>query len=176
MGALAIADMLVARHGDAMPMTYPRLAALVYLTQAVSLHQCGTPLFGDVIEAWDCGPVTPAVHHAFAVGSAGGGFADGIIRHPHAAPAVADGDARVVDAVMASFGTLLLFDLMRWVRRRGGAWSRAHVPGACAVMTPAVIAASGDGAVAAAGTGTLTDGVAQVNRRWPNAMRLLEDS
>jgi len=44
-----------------------KLNKLLYFAQGRFLSELGRPLFDDEIQAWDYGPVVPAVYHAFKV-------------------------------------------------------------------------------------------------------------
>ena len=46
-------------------MTNLRLNKLLYFAQGYCLAKYGRPLFMDKIEAWDLGPVVPAVYHQY---------------------------------------------------------------------------------------------------------------
>ena len=61
-----VAELIVSRHGQEQPITNLSLNKLVYLAQVESLQRRGQkPLFSDEIEAWQYGPVEPAVYHLF---------------------------------------------------------------------------------------------------------------
>lgn len=42
-----------------------KLNKLIYFAQGHSLSKLGEPLFSDVFEAWDFGPVVPEVYHSY---------------------------------------------------------------------------------------------------------------
>ncbi len=66
MRSIDIANLFIIRHGGSIWPTNLSLNKLVYLSQVESLRCTdGTPLFSDAIEAWDYGPVEPAVYHSF---------------------------------------------------------------------------------------------------------------
>lgn len=65
MRAIDVANYLVERWGRDYPATIHKLNRLVYLAQAEAVATTGELLFEDRIEAWQCGPVVPAVIHAF---------------------------------------------------------------------------------------------------------------
>lgn len=47
-------------------VTNLRLQKLLYFVQAKVLMETENPCFDDVMEAWEYGPVVPAVYHAYA--------------------------------------------------------------------------------------------------------------
>lgn len=171
MRSLDVANLLIARYGGEVDMTNLKLNKLVYFAQAVSLRKHGTLLFDDEIQAWDYGPVEPMVYYAF------NRFGGRIIRHPQDDPTASSPRmVEVVREVMESFGKLTAFDLVRLSHRDGGAWKSVYVRNANKPITPKAIIESHDGEMKDIMDGTLASGIAQVNRRWPNAMRMLEDS
>lgn len=50
-----------------MPVSNLKLQKLLYFVQAYFLAKYGTPCFREDIEAWDFGPVVPAVYHRYKV-------------------------------------------------------------------------------------------------------------
>jgi uncharacterized phage-associated protein len=59
--AIEVAQYIV----DVIEVTPLKLQKLLYYTQAVCLVRYGKPAFEDTIEAWDYGPVIPAVYNRF---------------------------------------------------------------------------------------------------------------
>lgn len=63
--AISVAQYILSRRqaaGDA--VTPMQLIKLVYIAQGYMLGQFGRPLFRDVVQAWEYGPVVPSVYHA----------------------------------------------------------------------------------------------------------------
>ena len=56
-----ILDRLRAKGDAVTPM---QLLKLVYIAQGYMLGQYGRPLFNEVVQAWEYGPVVPSVYHA----------------------------------------------------------------------------------------------------------------
>lgn len=69
LSALDIANFYV-QLANSLPeteITNLKLNKLCYYAQAWSLVRLGTPLFDDVVEAWEYGPVLPKVYHTYKV-------------------------------------------------------------------------------------------------------------
>ena len=66
MNALSIANYIVNNWSDKIEITNLKLNKLVYYSYVESLRKLGRPLFDDAIEAWQYGPVEPAVYQAFS--------------------------------------------------------------------------------------------------------------
>lgn len=60
-----IAAWLMSRHGTEKRLTNLSLHRLCFFAQVESLRSTGTTVFDDPIAAWRCGPVCPAVYHAY---------------------------------------------------------------------------------------------------------------
>lgn len=54
-------------HSNGREITNLRLQKLLYFVQAKVLVKKGYPCFDDEMEAWDFGPVVPAVYYAYKV-------------------------------------------------------------------------------------------------------------
>ena len=54
-------------HGKGREISNLRLQKLLYFVQAKVLVETGEPCFDDEIEAWDFGPVVPAVYYAYKI-------------------------------------------------------------------------------------------------------------
>lgn len=170
MKSLDIANLIVMRYGDRAELTNLKLNKLVYFAQAVFLRKYGEPLFDDEIQAWAYGPVEPMVYYAFNQ------FGSGVIRGSRETPDLSERAVGVVREVMDTFGRLTAFDLVRISHRDGSAWKSVYEPRANNPITPEMILASRDGDTHDIMDGTLAEGIAQVNHKWPNAMRMLEHS
>lgn len=170
MRAIDVANYLVERWGRVYPATIHKLNRLVYLAQAEAVATTGEPLFEDRIEAWQCGPVVPAVIHAF------GEWGDAEITEPTEHADVEPEAARLIDSVAEEYGPLPAFDLVTLVRRPGGAWTRAYAPGRDAEITPDAIKASTDSNADASRPKPFSATLNAVARNMPHALKMLETS
>lgn len=168
--AVIVANYIIANYGNKTEITNLRLNKLVYFAQAVSLKQYGVPLFADEIQAWDCGPVEPAVYHAFQH------YGKSVIRHPEGSYETSAQLREIVQQVMRTYGALTSFDLVRITHREGSAWKSVYVPNANSVITLDLIRSSCDGITDHIMDGTLTAGIAHARTTWPNTLRMLENS
>lgn len=168
MKSLDVADCIIDLYGSDVVLTNLKLNKLVYFAQVLSLKKTGVPLFDDTIEAWDHGPVEPGVYRRF---------------HPYGGRRVATAGEyerserllEVVHEVMSHVGGLTAFDLVRLSHRGGGAWRNVYRRHGNAVITVDAIRESSDMFVFDAIGRTLSDGIAEVDRSWPNALRMLEN-
>ena len=170
MRAIDVANYLIERWGRSYPATIHRLNRLVYLVQAEAIATTGEPLFEDCIEAWQCGPVVPAVSHAF------GGQGDAAITEPIEHAEVEPDVARLIDSVAEKYGPLSAFDLVSLARRPDGAWARVYAPGRDAEITPDAIKASADTSADASRPEPFSATLDAVARNMPRALKMLETS
>lgn len=170
MKALDVANYFIAKYGDRVEMTNLKLNKLVYFAQAVSLKQHGIPLFSDEIQAWNCGPVEPAVYHAFQK------YGKNVIRHPEGSYETSAQLHEVAQQVMHTYGELTAFDLTCIIRCEGSAWKSVYVPNANNTITDDLIHSSCDGTIDNVMDGTLAGEIAHVGKTWSNALRMLENS
>lgn len=170
MRAIDVANYLVERWGRDYPATIHELNRLVYLAQVEAVVITGESLFEERIEAWECGPVVPAVTHAF------GECGDAAIVEPLEHAEVEPNAARLIDSVAEKFGPLSAFDLIALVRRPGGAWVRAYAPGRDAEITPDAIKASTDANADASAPEPFSATLDAVARNMPRALKMLETS
>ncbi len=168
MRAIDVANYLIERWGRSYPATIHSLNRLVYLVQAEAIATTGEPLFEDCIEAWQCGPVVPAVIHTF------GEQGDAVIAAPTEHAEVKPDAARLIDSIAKKYGPLSAFDLVSLVRRPGGAWARVYALGRDAKITSDAIKASADADASRPEPFSATlDAVA---RNMPRALKMLETS
>lgn len=170
MRAVDVANYLVKRWGRDYPATIHKLNRLVYLVQAEAIATTGEPLFEDRIEAWQCGPVVPAVTHAF------GERNDTVITEPTEHAEVEPDVARLIDSVAEKYGSLSAFDLVSLVRRSGGAWARVYAPRHDAEITPDAIGASADASADASRPEPFSTTLDAVAQNMPRALKILETS
>lgn len=174
MHSIDIANLFILRHGSDLRLTNLSLNKLVYFAQVESFREHGKPLFSDPIEAWDHGPVEPNVYHAFKR------FGRSIITEP-----LNDGpnleeftpeQISIVDNVAKKYSKLSASDLVRISHREGGAWRSKYAPGKNATITNFDIIASTDSSPKFDLASTFFAGAQSVQKKWPNALRLLEDA
>lgn len=170
MRAIDVANYLVERWGRDYPATIHKLNRLVYLAQAEAVATTGELLFEDRIEAWQCGPVVPAVTHAF------GERDDTVITEPTEHAEVEPDVARLIDSVAEKYGQLSAFDLVSLVRRPGGAWIRIYAPRHDAEIAPDAIKASADASADASRPDPFSATLDAVARNMPRALKMLETS
>lgn len=170
MRVIDVANYLVERWGRCYPATIHKLNKLVYLAQAEAVATTGEPLFEDRIEAWQCGPVVPAVIHAF------GEWGDAAITEPTEHAEVKPNAARLIDSVAEKYGPLSAFDLVSLVRRPGGAWARVYAPGREAKIASDAIKASADASADASRPEPFSATLDAVARNMPRALKMLETS
>lgn len=170
MRAIDVANYLVERWGRRYPATIHKLNRLVYLVQAEAIATTGEPLFEDRIEAWRCGPVVPAVIHAF------GEWGDAAITEPTERVEVKPDAARLIDSVAEKYGSLSAFDLVSLVRRPGGVWARVYAPGREAEITSDAIKVSADASTDAGRPEPFSATLNAVAQSMPRALKMLETS
>lgn len=170
MRAVEVANYLIERWGRCYPATIHKLNRLVYLVQAEVIVTMGEPLFEDCIEAWQCGPVVPAVIHAF------GEWGDAAIVEPIEHVEVKSDAACLIDSVAEKYGPLSAFNLVSLVRRPGGAWARVYAPGREAKITSDAIKASADASADASKPEPFSATLDAVARNMPRALKMLETS
>lgn len=170
MRAVDVANYLVERWGRDYPVTIHKLNRLVYLAQAEAVATTGEPLFEDRIEAWQIGPVVPAVIHALDE------WGDAVITVPIEHAEVEPETACLIDSVAEKYGSLSAFDLISLVRRPGGAWARAYAPGREAEITLDAIKASADASAGASRPEPFSAMLDAVARNMPRALKMLETS
>lgn len=170
MRAVDVANYLVERWGRCYPTTIHKLNRLVYLAQVEAIATTGEPLFEDRIEAWQCGPVVPAVIHAF------GEWGDTVITESIEHVEVKPDAVHLIDSVAEKYGLLSAFDLVSLVRRPGGAWARVYAPGREAKITSDAIKASADASADASMPEPFSVTLDAVARNMPRALKMLETS
>lgn len=155
-------EVLSRHHPQAQQAGLPRAGEAVATT--------GELLFEDRIEVWQCGPVVPAVIHAF------GEWGDTAITEPIEHVEVKPDAARLIDSVAEKYGPLSAFDLVSLVRRPGGAWIRVYAPGREAEITFDAIKASADVSADASRPEPFSATLDAVARNMPRALKMLETS
>jgi uncharacterized phage-associated protein len=173
MRSLDIADLFITRHGDETRITNLSINKLVYFTQVAAIKRYGTPIFGDNIEAWRYGPVEPLVYHAFSH------YGPSAITEPaEELPNERDDSEAtlLVDSVFENYGRLTAFDLVDITHRPGSAWSKAYARGYNEIITLEDIRGSDEYSRDVDYGSTLAAGYRDAEQKWPNTLRLLENS
>lgn len=169
MDALNVANYIIDNWSDKFEITNLKLNKLVYYSQVESLRKYNRPLFDDIVEAWQYGPVEPAVYRAFSSygrnrisKSTGSAILDGTPK-------------KLIDSVMDKLGMLTAFDLVTLSHKPDGAWASVYSPDRDNPITPEVILASNDG-LNNNDVVTIDQAVQSTIASMPNALRLLENS
>ncbi|MFR0558558.1 Panacea domain-containing protein [Pseudoscardovia radai] len=168
--SLDIAAWLVSRHGNDTSLSNLSLNKLCYFAQVTALSTDGKTLFDDDIQAWEYGPVCPAVYHAYKH------YGRLPVRAPEShVPTLSERENRIMEKTWEKYGWLSPFDLVRLSHRKGCAWSKTYKAGENATISPQLILDSDDvkGFDASA---TFAHAVAETKARYSNTLRLLEDS
>lgn len=169
MEALNVANYIIDNWSAKFEITNLKLNKLVYYSQVESLRKYNRPLFDDIVEAWQYGPVEPVVYHAFSSygrnrinKSTGLAILDAISK-------------KLIDSVMDKLGTLTAFDLVTLSHKPDGAWASVYSPDRDNPITPEAILASNDG-LGNNDVVTIDQAVQSTIAAMPNALRLLENS
>lgn len=171
MRAIDVASAFVSLLGKEARPTNLKVNKLVYYAQVESLRRRGTTLFDDRIEAWQYGPVVPAVYRAFRdFGRAP------ITAAPVENPNATTDEMAVIAYVSRTYGKMTPYDLVSMTHRDGGAWSRVYSPIHDNEITVADICDSTDMEGISPAAGLLGAAIDEVVRSVPNALKMLEDS
>ncbi|WP_018142390.1 Panacea domain-containing protein [Alloscardovia criceti] len=170
MKALDIASMFINRYGRVASLTNLTLNKLVYFAQVESLRRNPhAPLFDDVIEAWDYGPVEPEVYNTFKI--------HGSNRILQAPPYEDSEEARdIVDTVFDKYGWMTAFDMVNYSHREGSAWKRVYTGEHHRVISTADILISSDTRMYPIIQGTLTEAFNSTTQQFKNTLRILGDA
>lgn len=170
MRSVDIANMFIEERGDSLVLTNLKLNKLVYFAQVESVREGRGPLFDDRIEAWEYGPVEPAVYRAFK------DYGRSPIEVPCGIAPQNEGAREIVRLVAETYGGLSAFDLVTVSHRDGGAWKKVYSPGCNKEITLQDIEQSADmGGFGSVGE-TFSQKVESVMASMPNALRLLQNS
>lgn len=106
-----------------------KMQKLAYLAQGYALVETGEPLFDELFEAWQFGPVLPSLYHECKVyknGTISDYLRDVDLRTLQYSPApLPTGDDRInqiIDFVWATYGKQSAVALSDWTHARGGPW------------------------------------------------------
>lgn len=169
MEALNVANYIIDNWSDKFEITNLKLNKLVYYSQVESLRKYNHPLFDDVIEAWQYGPVEPAVYRAFSSNGRS------CIRKSTGSAILDEMSKKLIDSVMNRLGMLSAFDLVTLSHKPDGAWAKVYSPDRDNPITPEAILASNDG-LNSNDVVTIDQAVQSTIAAMPNALRLLENS
>lgn len=169
MNALSIANYIVNNWSDTIEITNLKLNKLVYYSYVESLRKLGRPLFDDAIEAWQYGPVEPAVYQAFS------SYGRNRIQVTNGSEKLDAASKQIVHSVMEKLGSLSAFDLVTLSHKPGGAWASVYSPEKDNTITPEAILTSADG-IDDGKLVTIGQAVQSTIASMPNALRLLENS
>lgn len=169
MEALNVANYIIDNWSDKFEITNLKLNKLVYYSQVESLRKYNRPLFDDIVEAWQYGPVEPVVYHTFS------SYGRNCITKSSDL-AILDGTSKkLIDSVMDKLGMLTAFDLVTLSHKPDGAWASVYSPNRDNPITPEAILASNDG-LNINDVVTIDQAVQSTIAAMPNALRLLENS
>ena len=169
MEALNVASYIIDNWSDKFKITNLKLNKLVYYSQVESLRKYNQPLFDDIIEAWQYGPVEPVVYHAFS------SYGRNCIRKSTGSAILDETSKNLIDSVMNRLGMLSAFDLVTLSHKPDGAWASVYSPNMDNPITPEAILASNDG-LGNNDVVTIDQAVQSTIAAMPNALRLLENS
>lgn len=170
MKALEIASAFIVNNRSDAGLTNLKLNKLLYFAQVESLRRRGVVLFEDAIEAWQYGPVVPAVYRAFKL------FGSSTITSAPMVPQLTMDELGIVDYVAGTYGKMTAFDLVSLSHRPDGAWSRVYDQNNDREITVQDIVSSADYQGIDGVRGTLSEGIAGVMSAVPNALKMLENS
>ncbi|MDA7996737.1 MAG: DUF4065 domain-containing protein [Nitrosopumilus sp.] len=140
-----VADYIIGRGGGRLDQL--QVIKLAFISYGYVLAHCNRKLFNGAIEAWQFGPVVPAIHdmlkpYGFSridrlqycqTGIGGPGFEE---RMEYIGGRL-DGDVReILDLVVDEYGRLTGDELVRLTHRKGSPWSRSYVEGAYHTVIP----------------------------------------
>ena len=168
MKSIDVANTFISRHGGTHCITNLKLNKLVFYAQVESLKKFGVPLFPDEIQAWGYGPVEPNVYRAFKK------YGRGAITSPSSSFETTDRSVSIVDDIFNRFAETTAFDLVTISHRPDGAWAKTYSPDNDEVISADIILSSAD--LDNIPGCSFTDALAEVERKWPNALKMLEDA
>lgn len=95
-----------------------KLQRLLWFCQGWHYGAYNTPLFAEDFEAWTLGPVVPAIHHRHP------GVHEVSANHDFGGDAtrLTDTHKEIVNAVIATYGGMNVFELVEHTRRDGTPW------------------------------------------------------
>lgn len=109
--------------GSYRPVSHLAVQKILYFIQRDHLQQCGTPLIKDDFEAWQFGPVIPAVYRQFAI------FAARPIRRTYEVMLAQEDKDFILERV-TKYRDKRPWELVDETHRTGSAWDRTWKDGA----------------------------------------------
>lgn len=171
MKSLDVANYLIDHYGHELGLTNLKLNKLVYFAQVASLRRFDEPLFDDAIQAWDFGPVEPLVYRVF------NRYGRSIIANLHGSYEENERLRTIIDQdIVPTYGNLTAFDLVQLSHQPEGAWETVFEPRMNRTITVDDIRQSADMRLTVDTEHTLASGIATVQEKWPNTLRMLENS
>ena len=123
-------------------LTIMQLLKLVYIAHGWSLALLSAPLVSEEPEAWQHGPVFPAVYRAFRKFGSGAITAKATNGFGQVVEAALSTEQRdVVRSVVESYGRMHAFSLSNITHQAGSPWASTYRPGMSARIPNGVIAA-----------------------------------
>jgi uncharacterized phage-associated protein len=112
-------------------LTNLKLQKMLYLAQMIYMGQFQERLINGAFEAWDYGPVLPAVYGEVKA------FGGGAVRYLFGGSGVSDAEQlRFLDDAYAQLSQKTAGQLVNITHWSGGAWAKNYRPGARGVVIP----------------------------------------
>lgn len=114
------------------------LQKILYLAHMFHLGRTGEPLVTGLFEAWDYGPVHPALYHRAKVFGS-----DAVGNVFHDIPEVPPGpEMDILDEAYNNLGRVAPARLVHATHRPGGAWATHYIPGvrSCVIPNESILA------------------------------------
>lgn len=124
LSALIIARYIITiSYEMANPITNLRLQKLLYFVQLESLRRNGVPMFEDAIEAWQFGPVVPAVYYEYC------NYAGMPILETYGDSFLCDDGINLINEVISEFEGYSVWELVNITHRVNSPWSDSYSEG-----------------------------------------------
>lgn len=128
--AASIANAFLSRaFRDKQSMSPMKMQKLAYIAQGYALVEMGEPLFDELFEAWQFGPVLPSLYHECKVyknGNITDYLQDVDLRTSRSSPAPLPTDDvevnQIIDFVWENYGKQSATALSDWTHAKGGPW------------------------------------------------------
>ena len=121
---------------DGTPINGGQLQKALYLLQCEFLGKQGRELFSDDFEAWDAGPVVPAVYHALSA------HGDKKVGYNGDVPDIAERERKTIDRIIGDFvakESANPYQVQIEINKPGRAWDKAYLEGENSVITKEAI-------------------------------------
>lgn len=170
MESLEVARTLIAEHSHDMILSNLSLNAFVYFAHVESLRTYKKPLISDSIQAWRSGPIEPIVYRNFEK------YSLSLIPESEGKASANLFVKKVLDDLYREYGFMTPYDLIQYWSRPGSAWSTVYDPNKKKEITIPNILSSRDVHDYPKREGSLGASLQEVNKRFSNTLRLLEDA